>query len=66
MEENWKRLLKWDPNLVIVNQLADTFMVDPEHPCVKLTAPLRLRLIANRNLCKRVLSKFCTVDGAHS
>ena len=47
MEENWKQLLKWDPKLVIVNQLADTFMVDPEHPCVKLSAPLRLRLIGS-------------------
>ena len=63
MEADWKRLTKWDPNLVIVNAITDTFMVDPEHPCIKLTAAMRLRLIANRNLCKRTLQKCCTIYG---
>jgi hypothetical protein len=52
------RLTKWSPEKVIIGTHDDAVMILPED-----WAPqqFHIRLIACRNLCKRVLQKQCTI-----
>lgn len=63
METPEKRLQKWSPELVLASEDPGVvMMIDPEHYLISIPPSIRLRLIANRNLCRRALQKCCTID----
>lgn len=53
------RLTKWSPEKVIIGTHDDAVMVVPEDWAH--ANGLQIRLVACRNLCKRVLRKHCTI-----
>jgi hypothetical protein len=57
------RLTKWNPEKVIIGTHDDAAMTLPED-----WAPqqFHIRLIACRNLCKRILQKHCTIANGSS
>lgn len=57
------RLRKWKPEHVIISNLPEAVMVDPNDPMLRLSGVYSLQLIACRNLTRRALQKFCTIDG---
>lgn len=63
LETQKQRLQKWDKDLVIISTADNASMLLPEDWTPQ---PFHIRLIACRNLCKRVLQKCCTIDyGQH-
>jgi hypothetical protein len=62
METPSMRLLKWQPDYVIVTTKDYTMMDCPEKPALKHTAG-NTRLIFVRNLSRRILQKYCTAEG---
>lgn len=59
LESAKHRLTKWNPEKVIIGTHDEAVMILPEE-----WAPqeFHIRLIACRNLCKRVLQKHCTMN----
>lgn len=60
MESPHERLRKWTPHYVIESSADKADMISPEtYPDAKAG----FRLIAVRNLSRRILQKHCTVEG---
>lgn len=60
LESTKYRLTKWNPDKVIIGTHDEAMMILPEEWTPQ---QFHIRLIACRNLCKRVLQKHCTIDG---
>jgi hypothetical protein len=54
--------MKWDPDKVILSPTDNAVMANPELPGL-YDATIDVKLIALRNLSRRILQKYCTVTG---